>query len=148
MRTEHCRKWIDELDKDMHGLIIPSLNNFAKIIKNDFRLQGIFYNDINQSIGIWGDVPWNKTMKGWSSTDYANLTLYIEKEYGIYSPQKCRDAMMAILYSERNRNPIREYLLGLKWDGIPRIDRLLIDYLGADDTEYVRNVTKKHYWPR
>lgn len=143
MRTEHYRKWTDELDKDMHGLIIPSLNNFAKIIKNDSRLQGIFYNDINQSIGIWGDVPWNKTMKGWSSTDYANLTLYIEKEYSIYSPQKCRDAMMAILYSERNRNPIREYLLGLKWDGISRIERLLIDYLGADDTEYVKNVTKK-----
>lgn len=143
MIRKHYEKWADELDKDMHGMIIPSLNNFAKIIKNDHHLQGIFYNDAKQSIDIQGDVPWNKFMKGWGTSDYANLTLYMEKEYGIYAPQKCREAMMAILCSERNKNPVQEYLLGLKWDGISRVERLLVDYLGAEDTEYVRCVTKK-----
>ncbi len=31
----------------------------------------------------------------------------------------------------------------LKWDGVERLDTLLIDYLGADDTPYVRAVTRK-----
>src|SRR5699024_1079142 len=30
-----------------------------------------------------------------------------------------------------------------EWDGVKRVDTLLIDYLGAEDTEYVRQVTRK-----
>ena len=45
---------------------------------------------------------------------------------------------------DRSYHPVREYLDSLpEWDGIPRVDTLLIDYLGADDTEYVRSVTRK-----
>jgi predicted P-loop ATPase len=38
-------------------------------------------------------------------------------------------------------HPVRDYLAGLKWDGKPRIDTWLIDYGGAEDTEYVRAVS-------
>jgi predicted P-loop ATPase len=38
-------------------------------------------------------------------------------------------------------HPVREYLDSLKWDGVPRMDRWLIEYGGAADTEYVRAVT-------
>lgn len=39
---------------------------------------------------------------------------------------------------------MREYLDSLPgWDGVPRVDTLLVDYLGADDNEYVRAVTRK-----
>ena len=35
---------------------------------------------------------------------------------------------------------MRDYLDGLVWDGVPRIDRCLVAYGGAEDTEYVRVV--------
>jgi predicted P-loop ATPase len=35
-----------------------------------------------------------------------------------------------------------EYLGTLAWDGVPRIDRWLIDLAGADDTEYVRRASR------
>ena len=38
---------------------------------------------------------------------------------------------------------MRDYLESLVWDGMPRLDTLLIDYLGADDTPYVRAATRK-----
>jgi putative DNA primase/helicase len=38
---------------------------------------------------------------------------------------------------------IREYLQGLLWDGISRVGSLLVDYLGAEDSAYVRAVTRK-----
>src|SRR5690625_5125763 len=40
-------------------------------------------------------------------------------------------------------HPVRDYLDELEWDGVERVGRLFIDYLGADDTEYVREVTRK-----
>src|SRR5262249_41330144 len=37
-------------------------------------------------------------------------------------------------------HPVRDYLDGLKWDGVARLDRWLVEYGGADDTEYTRAV--------
>lgn len=37
-------------------------------------------------------------------------------------------------------HPVREYLNGIEWDGIERLDRWLIDYAGAADTPYNRAV--------
>lgn len=38
---------------------------------------------------------------------------------------------------------MREYLTELVWDGVSRADSLFIHYLGAEDTTYIRQVTRK-----
>lgn len=46
--------------------------------------------------------------------------------------------------SERAYHPVREYLDALpEWDGTERIDTLLTDYLGAEDSAYTRAVMRK-----
>jgi len=40
-------------------------------------------------------------------------------------------------------HPVREYLDGCTWDGVPRVETLLVDYLGAEDSLYTRAVTRK-----
>ena len=41
-------------------------------------------------------------------------------------------------------HPIKEFLAALpEWDEIPRVDTLLVDFLGAADNAYVRAVTRK-----
>jgi hypothetical protein len=45
---------------------------------------------------------------------------------------------------ERNRfDPVSDYLDGLRWDGQPRLDRWLIDYLGAEDTPLNHSIGRK-----
>lgn len=39
-------------------------------------------------------------------------------------------------------HPVREYLATLQWDGTPRIDHWLIDFLHVKDTPYVRLVSR------
>jgi hypothetical protein len=42
--------------------------------------------------------------------------------------------------ARRPFHPVCDYLDSLKWDGVPRIDRWLVEYGGAADTEYTRTV--------
>jgi predicted P-loop ATPase len=39
-------------------------------------------------------------------------------------------------------HPVRDYLHSLKWDGTGRIETWLIDYFGAEDTPFVRAVSR------
>lgn len=43
----------------------------------------------------------------------------------------------------RTHDPLTDYLQGLKWDGVPRLDTWLYEYLGTPQTEYARAVGRK-----
>lgn len=43
---------------------------------------------------------------------------------------------------EQKFHPVRDYLSLVTWDGVPRVERWLSTYLGADDTPYMRLVSK------
>ena len=46
--------------------------------------------------------------------------------------------------TERAYHPIKDYLDALpEWDGVGRVDRLLIDYFGAEDNSYSKAVIRK-----
>lgn len=50
---------------------------------------------------------------------------------------------MALEFERNHFHPILDYLNDLKWDGIQRVDKLLIDYMGADDNIYSREAIRK-----
>lgn len=52
---------------------------------------------------------------------------------------------MSLHSNSHSFNDVTDYLEGLSWDGVPRLDTLLIDYLGAEDTAYTRAVTRKAF---
>lgn len=47
-----------------------------------------------------------------------------------------------VLCVENSVHPIKEYLGGLEWDGISRIDTWLIDYMEVEDTLYNRATSR------
>lgn len=47
--------------------------------------------------------------------------------------------------TSHHRHPVKDYLEGLTWDGEERLDRLVIDYLGAEDDALTRAMTRKHF---
>lgn len=55
------------------------------------------------------------------------------------------DVLEAVLTVARENpcHPVREYLSRQVWDGVPRIDTLLVKYAGAEDNAYVRAVGAK-----
>lgn len=137
--------WQIKLELDKNGGISESLTNFVTILRYDQRLHEIAYNEHSCGISIRDAelLPWEQLKPGWSDADLASLTAYLDRVYHIFSPSKLKNALLTIT-AERSFHPIQEYLEGLPaWDGKKRLETLLIDYLGAEDSSYVRAVTRK-----
>lgn len=135
--------WQSRLVLDRRGNIKDSLQNIALIIRNDGNFKNIVYNEFKDTIDVIGTLPWKQVKPGWNDSDLANAKVYFERVYGIWSPAKFKDALLAVVSSDRLYHPIKEYFSGLKWDGTKRVDTLLIDYFGAEDTPYTRAVIRK-----
>ncbi len=58
---------------------------------------------------------------------------------------KVEDTREAITYACRKNksNPVLDYFAGLKWDGKPRLDKMLHRYLGADDMPLNDAISRK-----
>ncbi|MCD7752241.1 MAG: virulence-associated E family protein [Lachnospiraceae bacterium] len=135
--------WQTVLELDKQGNVKDTLSNIAAILRYDPQLQNIVYNEFKCMVDVIGELPWKQVKTGWGDTDISCAKLYFERVYGIWSPTKFKDALLAVVSAERLYHPIKEYFDTLHWDGVERLDTLLIDYLGADDTPYVRAVTRK-----
>ena len=129
------------------GTIKATIDNIWLILENDPNLRGKFA--LNEFAGrgeVLGDLPWSAFDKrrGWTDNDNQGLYWYFEKVYKITGNGKIDGALS--LHSEKHKfNDVRNYLSKLEWDGVPRLDTLLIDYLGAEDKPYVRAVTRKSF---
>lgn len=139
--------WLHELSVTDKGKIEATIANVCVILRHDPELKGkYYYDEFKDRMTVCGDLPWQqlaaRVSDGWRDSDDAGLRGYVEKKYHIDSANKVSDAV-SIVMLEHSRHPVREYLQGLQWDGTKRADTLFVDYLGADDTEYVRTVTRK-----
>ena len=143
--SEEDIDWMQELDIDSKGKYTSSANNINLIFANDIRLKGLFkHNEFDGKRYVFGNVPWRKIAKpeAVKNVDYSGVRNYIESIYGIAGNLKIEDSM-ALEFERNVFHPVMDYLQGVKWDGIKRVDTLLIDYLGAEDNIYTREVTRK-----
>lgn len=137
--------WQAALDLDRQGKVTDTLTNFVTIMRHDPRLHEICYNEHRCGIDVRDQtgLPWRPLKEGWSDADQAALAAYVDKVYGIFSLAKLKQAVLTAT-SERSFHPIKEMLEALpEWDRKKRLDTLLVDYLGADDSPYVREVMRK-----
>jgi len=140
--------WKGMLAISSKGGILSTAANVQVIFTYDPAMAGkVGLNTFTQQPVILGDLPWHKVQNllngdAWQDSDDSELRLYLEKEYGISNREKIYDALVVAM-NERQFHPVRSYLESLEWDGIPRMDTLFVDYLRAEDSPYIRAVTRK-----
>ena len=135
--------WQTRLELDKAGNIKNTLCNLTLILENDPMLKPLVFNQLLDGMEIKGEVPWKHPSKFWRDADDAQLISYVDTHYGTFSARNYDIAVMKVT-DDRSYHPIRAFIEDLpEWDGVERVDTLLIDYLGADDTPYVRAVTRK-----
>lgn len=138
-------EWKAELEYTKSGRLLCNIANIILILENDPALAGHIVHDLFTGMDSAKDgLPWNKNANQWMDTDDANLRVWLEKHYDITGKEKIADALTAVL-TRHSYHPIRDYLSGLTWDGVPRLDRIIIDYMGAEDSELNRAMSRKHF---
>ena len=118
------------------------------ILEHDPRIRGKFaLNHFSGRGEILGQLPWStgeEHGRMWSDTDSNALYWWLEREWGVTGRGNI-DSALDVHASLHAFNEVQDYLSGLSWDGVERLDTLFIDYLGAEDSEYTRAVTRKAF---
>lgn len=141
--------WINQLERDENGKFKKTINNVVLILEHDPNLKSKIAIDVFSNRGlVFGKLPWdrhfdpNKNHRDWTEVDDASFSRYLESVYGITGQDKQDKALLIV--SDGNRiNHVEEYLKSLTWDGVERLDTLLIDYFGTDDNLYTREAIRK-----
>ena len=148
--SEEPENWMMLLEKNAQtGAVKATIDNVRIILEHDPLLKGKFA--LNEFAGrgeVLGSLPWDKREKRrlWDDNDNQGLYWYLERVYKISGNGKV-DGALSLHSNAHAFNDVKDYLKGLqgKWDGVPRLDSLFIDYLGAKDTAYNRAVTRKAF---
>ncbi len=129
------------------SLLENSVYNLNLILNNDPDFRNFAYNELANRIQVTGPLPWERPEGNsfWRDADTAQLKSMIDIRYLPFSSRN-HDVAFTKVADDRRFHPIRDYLDSLPtWDGVKRVEEIFINYLKADDTEYIRTVTKKSF---
>lgn len=146
---EFDNEWVIQLETDKKGNFTQTTDNVVKILLHDPKLKnGIGgVDEFRQRIVKFGTLPWweyNPHAASWSDTDESNLRYYLERVYNITHKGHIDDALVHV-HDLHKFHPVRDYLDALVWDGVPRLETIFIDYLGAEDNVYTRDIGRKTF---
>ncbi|MBH8600503.1 virulence-associated E family protein [Thermoactinomyces sp. CICC 23799] len=136
--------WLSRLERHPRsGQLMVTFRNFELILENDPKLKGCFgYDRFAHRVAVLRPLPWKDKPGLFDNMDDAALRGYIENTYGIRHKDRLTDALL--MTSRKNAfHPVEDYLNGLEWDGVPRLETVFIEYLGVKDSLHTRKLTKK-----
>ncbi|WAX17508.1 hypothetical protein PM116P4_00041 [Parabacteroides phage PM116P4] len=136
---------LDNLQRAKNGTCFPTSQNLAIIFTCDpvVGLGAIRENTFTHNFEFAPNrLPsWTDGTLAIDDVDMQHIRNYIDRVYGIANPKKIDD-QLAVAARANGYHPVQEYLRELKWDGKPRVETALIEYLGADDNIYTREATR------
>ena len=121
--------------------------NLMLILNNDPDFAHFALNQMTGQIQMTGPVPWVRPEGNdyWRDADFAQLRILLDRRYTVFSERNIQDCVTKTA-EDRSFHPVRDYLNGLpEWDGVRRVETLFCRCLEADDTPYVRAVTRKFF---
>lgn len=140
--------WTEKLTINKNGAVEATIENIVIVLEHDKRLKGkLAQNLFTNRLSIIDDLPWHRCedhINGdmWSDMDDSSLRMYIEKIYRISAKDKVTDAINVVM-QRHAFHPVRDYLNSLTWDGECRAEDIFVKFFGADNTDYVKAVTRK-----
>ncbi|GGF29063.1 hypothetical protein GCM10011611_38920 [Aliidongia dinghuensis] len=122
---------------------LPCVHNAIIALRHAPEWAGVLWlNEMSQRVTVRRPLPWSggvgEEMRWADHLDV--LTASWLQTHGIMAPTTMAGDAVRTVARECRYHPVRDYLDGLAWDGLPRLDTWLIDRCGADDTPYTRSI--------
>lgn len=127
--------------------IRPTQANLDLIFEEDPNLRGLVgYNQFQDTYALLKKAPWhsdNNFAGGqWRDADTAELRGYIRRNYAELKDKEGIEDTVVHFANQNAFHPVKQYFYNLpRWDGTKRAENLLKEFLGADDTPQVSEVT-------
>ena len=134
--------WKDNLATDSKGNVLKTISNLRMIFTHDENLCQIRFDTFCQDDISFSPLFRNVNGNKVDEESVGKIQDYLEQRYDLRLTQNKVFEMLKTTASERNFNPVQDYICKEKWDGTPRIETAIIDYLGAEDTPLIREQTK------
>ncbi|EZX20752.1 hypothetical protein V070_01816 [Staphylococcus aureus C0673] len=145
---EQRANWLSSLRvSPSTGAYKSTTTNGEIIFHNDESLKDMVQYDSFEKITKLKRLPYWRSHDDrnyyWSDMDTVHVKAHIDRCYNI---QFSTDILNEVIDKEAYDNkfhPIKSMIESKDWDGVKRIETLFIDYLGAPDNHYNRQVAKK-----
>jgi predicted P-loop ATPase/phage/plasmid primase-like uncharacterized protein len=148
MEAEHENSeltWEARLVRNDKGQILPVLSNVVDVLLNSPDWEGVIvYDEFSGQVVKAKAPPFPRGEIGeWTDKDDLRATLWIQRKYSFHPREDVVMKGVLLAADAQSRHVVRDYLDPLVWDGKERLSMWMIDYLGAEDIEYVRRVSRK-----
>ncbi|WP_339295900.1 virulence-associated E family protein [Paenibacillus sp. FSL W7-1279] len=141
--------WEDQLEiHHKTGEPLPTAGNVELMLSHGPWKNVLAYDAFGNTEVIRRSLPWReqerlgRSYEPWLGADDKRLQHWFAKVHGINSAKTIQNAFTEVVH--RNTfHPIKSYVESAVWDGLPRAERIFIDYLGAADIHYTKQATRK-----
>lgn len=126
------------------GKPLDDVHNWDLLSGNDPILTGLARNSLEQNTVSRRDFPWRKITPGLddslTAADRAEISAHLQRTYSF--PRPSMDQLNGVIESIAQRNsfnPVEDYLAGLSWDGVSRVEHCLP---GVEESDYTRRIAR------
>jgi putative DNA primase/helicase len=139
-------------DGDRYRRFVPKscVANAVTTLCKDRRWRGVLaYDEFAECVVTRAQPPWHEDgaagaeLGEWTDADTMRLRIWLERVMGITLAAGEADGVVSLAASAHRFHPVREYLRGLTWDGEPRLELFLANYLGTEPNDYTRAIGKR-----
>lgn len=139
-------QWREALTWNDRGKVEGTAQNVATALELAPELAGIVgYNDFEQRAMLTRAPPWQRgrfERRPWTDADDSELLLWLQSN-GVPVRAITTVTDTARMVARRHAyDPLKDYLTGLVWDGVPRLEAWLSTYLDAEPTKLNRAIAR------
>ncbi len=132
---------LPKFKRDKYGRIEAVIENVALACRRpDICGMDIRFDRFRDEIMF--SAPGRAEWQQFTDQDYSRLRITLER--GGFRPigrELVRDVVLLVA-TDNPFDSAQEWITGLEWDGVPRVERFLTDYFGASDDDYIRSVSR------
>jgi len=137
-------RWACQLRLDVMGTPERNEANVITALSNDEAFAGaLLFDEFRQEVLVGRPLPWDSAAdwkpRAWSDADDVRCAEWLQRREINVVPATVSRSVNAVARDIRI-HPVRDYLNGLRWDGVVRLERWVMAYLGADDTTLNRGI--------